>query len=171
MKYDLDSLGRDETVIMIKRLHSEDIDMVMNIISHKDIWSWITDDMSPPEPPRMSLVNVLDNSNEYVLGLGKNGAPCVGLAAFHPINGITFDFHIMVLPEYRGDFIRLDIVDSISWMFNSTPCRKIEASVPEFNERMRKAIIKWGFAQEGISRGSFMKNNTIYNRHVFGKEG
>ena len=54
------------------------------------------------------------------------------------------------------------------FLFQKTPCLKIVAIIPEFNQLMRLTVRKIGMKQEGIITKSFMKRFRMWDQYVYG---
>jgi RimJ/RimL family protein N-acetyltransferase len=92
-----------------------------------------------------------------------------GIVAFIPINSISWNPHIAVLPEYRGKGTEL-MQSGLEWMFKNTECKKVVAFPPSYNKPMIRVFEKCGFKQEGFSPNSFMFKGQIYDRLLLGIE-
>lgn len=84
------------------------------------------------------------------------------LFLYVPVNCITWQIHANVLPESRGNGARL-FSDTLAYMFEDTPCRKIIAMVPVCNPRANRMGRKCGFIQEGLIRGSWKLNDQVFD--------
>ena len=93
----------------------------------------------------------------------------VGIIEFVPMNAITWNPHIAILPQYRGLGTQA-MKKAIAWMFLNTPCKKIFAAPPAFNTRMIRVFRKCGFKREGISPKSFPWRGEIHDRVLMGLE-
>jgi len=95
----------------------------------------------------------------------------VGIVSFIPINSVTWNPHIVVVPEYQGSGVGTAILlDAIEWMFSNTPCRKIVAYPPVFKGKMIRVFEKCGFKVEGYSPASFLWRGVLHDRVLMGLE-
>lgn len=131
-----------------------DIDLVKAVICHPEIQPAICEG-EPSFPVHDSI---------YYL-MPEDGA---GVVMFMPINTITWNPHIAVLPEHRGRGSEL-MAAGCQWMFDNTPCRKIVAFPPAFNKAMIRVFEKCGFAHEGVSPNSFMFYGEMHDRILMGR--
>jgi RimJ/RimL family protein N-acetyltransferase len=143
-------------------------EMVRSILTfpgvRADVWEG---DGEIPVPIHHSIYHLIVRCENY--NDGAVSEPVIGVVAFMPINSITWNPHIAILPAYRGNGT-LAMADAISWMAQNTPCRKLVAYPPEFNAKMIRVFEKCGFNKEGYSPKSFHWRGSIHGRVLMGKE-
>ena len=139
---------------------TSDVFLISRIVEHPEIKPQIWDsDDSVSIPLHETIYHLVARLDGEV----------VGLVSFVPINSITWNPHISILPKYRGrgtDVMRL----GINWMFENTPCIKLVAFPPTFKKAMIRVFEKCGFEHEGFSSKSFRFNDVIYDRLLMGLE-
>ncbi len=108
-------------------------------------------------------------AKEELFGDGAVYDATVGVVAFLPLNSITWNPHVAILPEHRGCGTEA-LAAAVEWMFANTECRKIFASPPEFNVAMIRVFEKCGFSIEGISPKSYRWHGQVHDRLLMGKE-
>jgi RimJ/RimL family protein N-acetyltransferase len=95
----------------------------------------------------------------------------IGFVAFMPVNSITWNPHIAILPEHRGRGVGTEAMSlAIGWMFAHTACKKIVAYPPVTNLAMVRVFEKCGLRHEGVCRRSFLYHGQIYDRLAMGME-
>lgn len=93
----------------------------------------------------------------------------MGIMAFLPVNKVTWNPHIAILPEHRGNGVA-SLMSGLAWMFENTPCLKVVAYPPVFNTRMIHVFKKCGFTVEGRSVKSFLWRGEVHDRLLMGLE-
>lgn len=93
----------------------------------------------------------------------------LGIVAYIPVNPVTWNPHIGILPAHRGRGTEV-MSESLRWMFENTPCRKVVAHPPVFNKRVIRLFEKCGFAVEGESPASFPWRGGLHDRLLMGIE-
>jgi len=134
-----------------------DYDLIMDIMTHPDIYPYISDDGSPSQED----FSPIQSDDIYYLICEA------GLFMYHPHNCITVEVHSCVLPEYRGKSVAYAKA-SVEWMFENTKYRKVITQVPSYNKRALVYAQKAGLEIEGTNRMSFMKNGKIYDQTILG---
>lgn len=108
---------------------------------------------------------------EPIFGDGAVEDRLVGIVAFMPVNAITWNPHIAILPMKQDRGVGTEALRAaVAWMFKNTPCRKVVASPPSFKGAMIRVFEKCGFRIEGMSPASFRWNGRVYDRLMMGIE-
>lgn len=140
-----------------------DADLVRSVVTHPEIYPFISDDHSPAvedyAPP------VADGI--YWLAC-YSGNALAGLFMAHPWNGITYEIHTCILPAFRGVRAREATAAVLAWIFSNTNCLKLVTHVPVWNEAAFRLATASGMKPEGINRQSFMKNQIIHDQTLLG---
>ena len=144
-----------------------DADLIRSVVGHPEIKPLVLESEDVPVPMHDSIYyfkaieeRIADGAVEDVL---------IGIVAFMPVNNISWNPHICVLPEHRGkgtEVMRL----AVEWMFSNTPCAKVVAFPPAFNKPMVRVFEKCGFRLEGISPKSFLWHGELHARFLMGME-
>lgn len=92
----------------------------------------------------------------------------VGCMTFIPINAVTWNPHIAILPEHRGKGTET-MKAGIEWMLENTGFQKLVAYPPEYNKPMIRVFEKCGFKCEGYSPASILKNGVLHGRYLMGR--
>lgn len=142
-------------------LRTFDPELIKSIITHPKVYKHCIDDSSPP-PEEFEPFVV-----EQLFNLIAYEEKAAGAFMFVPVNLITYEMHLAMLPEFWGRG-REALHLAIDWMFTHTPCRKIIGGVPAFNRLTVRLLEAVGFEDEGICSKSFQKNGIIYDRLMLG---
>lgn len=138
-----------------------DVEVVRSILTHPDIYDRISEDGALPRedyiPPMIGCA--------YVLGIV--GAEPIGVMIYHPINGVTWECHVQVLPEFRRSHAEEFTQKAIAWAWDMG-AKKIVAQIPVIHPNVRQFALKCGFEDEGINRRSHMKNNQLHDQWYMG---
>lgn len=146
---------------MIKRCTKEDAELIDRLMTDRSIWEFISDDMCHAET--FTVHELLVNNRIYVLLIDNES-----LFLFLPINGITYDVHVCILPNKRGEMAINNSRQAYNFMFQNTVCQKIIAHIPCFNRKAYALSVRCGFRFEGINRKSFLKHGSLYDQIMMG---
>lgn len=146
-----------------------DIDFIWSVISHPQIKPVLfenDDEMAVPEHERIYYLAPYEDA---FVDPGAVEKVRVGVVAFIPLNQVTWNPHIAILPQHRGkgtEAMKL----GLEWMFHNTPCQKITAFPPVTNGAMVRVFEKCGMKQEGYSPRSYLQHGQLVDRFMFGME-
>lgn len=146
----------------VQRLGVDHRDYVNLVLSHPEVYEWISDDNSPA-PGQTDFAAILSAEGIYVL----RPNPWT-VFILHPWNSICYEVHTNVLPEGRGPMAVQACREGMSWMFHNTPCQKIVTQVPTFNRPALALARRAGMKPEGINSKSFLKNGHLYDQTILG---
>lgn len=146
-----------------------DHEAVRAVIGHPAVRPYSDDSDGDLVVPMHAKIYHLLANEDIGVDPGEIQTRTLGSVSFVPVNGITWNPHIGVLPEYRGRGTEV-MRAACAWMFRNTPCEKIVAYPPTSNPRMVRVFEKCGFAREGYSPRSFPWRGSIYDRILMGKE-
>lgn len=134
---------------------STDMEAVARILNHPKVYDMITDDTCiPPVIPCAHHLHLMNEEKTAVLILV-------------PMNGITCEVHMAVLPELWGraaTFVR----ECIAWGWKNTRYMKAITYCPEYNRAAIALAKRCGFKEEGRVKDSFLKNWQLHDQIVFG---
>lgn len=162
-------IGRPEerrAEISISR--TTDLQAIAEILSHDGVRDLVWDDSGPAALSIHEKIYYLMATRD-VWDEGSVSSVPIGVMAFIPINAVTWNPHIAVLPKYRGtgtDVMRA----GVDWIFTNTECKKLVAHPPEYNAAMIRVFEKCGFKSEGYSPRSILKGGTLHGRKLMGIE-
>ena len=138
-----------------------DVDVVRAILTHHSIYECIAEDGTPPREDYIpEMIGVA-----YVVGIV--GAEPIGLMIYHPVNGVTWECHVQVLPEYRKEFADEFAEKAIQWAWDFS-VQKIVAQIPFLYPNVREFSLRHGFDDEGINRKSYLKNGQLHDQWYMG---
>jgi len=138
-----------------------DVDIVRAILTHPDIYDRIAEDGTA------AAKDYYPDMTDGVYLVGADGDDLVGLMAYEPINGVTWECHVQVLPKHRKTLADEFAQTALRWAFDMG-CEKIVAQIPVLYPNVRDFGIKHGFEVEGINRKSYMKNGQLYDQWYMG---
>jgi RimJ/RimL family protein N-acetyltransferase len=132
------------------------------------IVNWITD----PSPVWDKIEQfMMDDNNELekhgqFIGVFEN-SKMAGAFLVKKLNEHCYEIHGGVHPDFWGQGPEIcDILGKT--LFSRTPCLKIIAIIPEYNQLMRKCVEKIGMKQEGIITRSFLKWMKLHDQYLYG---
>ncbi len=152
--------------IKIERCDITDRLYVDFVMRHPQIYPHISDDLSP-EAGEFTAELLLQNPNVLVLKpmIGREPA---GVFVFHPWNGVTYEVHSCVLPQWRGKNAAHAAMAAALWIFENTNARKIVTLIPEFNRRAYALAYRAGMRAEGVNKKSFLKDGALHDTILMG---
>jgi RimJ/RimL family protein N-acetyltransferase len=138
-----------------------DVDVVRSILTHPAIYDRIAEDGTLPREDYIpDMIGAA-----YVVGIV--GADPIGVMIYHPVNGITWECHVQVLPEYRKEHADEFAQKALQWAWDMG-VQKIVAQIPELYPNVRDFGLRHGFAVEGTNRKSYLKNGQIHDQWYLG---
>ena len=153
-----DESGVRDVFVRLER--SEDMALIRSIIEHPGILPFIWD---KPDRIPVYVHMLIHNMIAYL------DSAVIGIVTFVPLNSITWNPHISILPDYRGHGTAV-MRAATKWMFEKTGCRKICAFPPTYNKPMIRVFEKCGYKHEGFSPRSFEFKGIICDRLLMGIE-
>lgn len=143
---------------------TRDYALIGEIMRHKAIYRYISDDFSPP----VEQFRPIEGEWPFYL-LVKDGPRAVyGLFLFHPENHICWKVHTCLLPCTWGELAKEAGKDAIQWIFANTPCQRIVTDVPVMNRLALKFAIDCGMERFGFNPASFQKNGALQDQILLG---
>ena len=106
------------------------------------------------------------NDGAYIVGI--EDASLIGLMAYEPINGVTWECHVQVMPKYRKTHADEFAQKALQWAWDMG-CHKLMATIPVIYPTVKDFGLKHGFEIEGISKQSYLKNGQILDQWYLGK--
>ena len=149
---------------------TEDVALVRSVIGHPGVRKFLLDDNEEVAVPLHPSIYYLSVRQAQFMD-GAVADALIGVVAFIPVNTITWNPHIGILPEHQGCGLgTFAMREAVAWMFANTPCRKVVAYPPAFNGAMVSVFKKCGFRIEGHSPDSFLWHGKIHDRLLMGIE-
>lgn len=84
-----------------------------------------------------------------------------------PINGVTVEIHVNVLPMYRRKR-HATCRAAFRWILSNTRYQKVIAWVPSIHRHIRRFAVEMGMAVEGNSTQSYRKNGALHDQWLLG---
>lgn len=139
---------------------TKDSEFVKYCLTHPAVWRHIQDDAAKdidPKlyfPPMSGVIYI--KAGEYGLLIGR------------PVNYITYDIHVALLPSARGRAIEI-CRGAMSWFFglSEKPIR-LTATIPCNKNNIIRLAQNIGMEFIGINKRSFMHNGVLYDQHLYG---
>ena len=141
--------------------------LVTEIITNPKIYPHVSDDYSPPQD-EFTAERLVQNAWIYFL-TPIFEERTVGVFMVHGHNGVMYEVHTCILPEFWGKSVEAAKVGT-QWMFENTPCRKLITLVPVYNRLAYRLALRAGMKDQGIITKSFLKNGTLFDQYVLGIE-
>ena len=135
--------------------------LIRCVVTHKQIWPYVSDDGSDFENYTPPIEGVL-----WVQVLEKG--VCLGVYMFHQHNSITYEIHTCLLPQAWGSKSKQAGKLVLDWIFENTPCQKLITQVPQTNSLALKYAKQCGLVVEGNNRQSFLKNGQTIDQIQLG---
>ena len=136
---------------------------IRELLIDPEVYPYMTEDLSPPayefKPPESEVIYYLAMRVAFRTG---------GLCMFMPINGVTLDGHIAVLPEYRGAPALEGVKKCFEWIWENTPYARIEARVPDYNRAAIYLANLAGMKRFGVSEKSFLRGGLLHDQVLLG---
>lgn len=147
---------------MIRLYNTFDMNLVKSIITDDEIWDQITEDGTKKEEYNpcfdSGMIWLLVKFNEDVAGVIYVNKETICSISIHPNLKNKYRMH------YK------DMMNELFKWFLSLPeeVQKINCSIPVNLKKVNNSALKIGFKSEGVNRYSFLKNNEIYDRIMYG---
>lgn len=152
--------------ITIERCGIADRLYVDFVMRHPQIYPHISDDLSP-KAGDFTSGPLLHNPNVVALK-PRIGVDPAGVFIFHPWNGVTYEVHSCVLPQWRGRNAANAALYAALWIFGNTDARKIVTLVPAYNRRAYALAWRAGMRAEGVNKKSFLKDGKLHDAILMG---
>jgi len=139
---------------------TRDQEYIKYCLTHPYVWRNSCDDAMKNVDPELFFPPM--NGVLYVK------AADFGLLIGKPVNFITYDVHIALLPIARG-MAKIICQEAIQTFFESSdkPLR-LTASIPSFNIKTIKLAGDVGMEFIGINKKSFLRDGVLFDQHLFG---
>ena len=130
-----------------------DYTIALGLVEH--CWYEISEDDAPKYIP--------DVINEIWVGL-HNGDNLVGGYRIHQINGVCYQGHAFMIPEYRKQYSVEGCITTLKYITETIPgLQKLIASTPAKFKNVMHFLEKIGFKEEGVNRLSYRKDGKIWD--------
>lgn len=139
---------------------TQDECFINHCLTHPAVWRVGTDDVLSNVNPKLFFTQIdgvlYIKAGEYGILIGR------------PVNYISFEVHVALLPEARGKAVDI-CKGAMQWLFSkSTRPLRLIASIPEYNKLAIRLARKVGMEFIGINKLSFQKDGKLFDQHLFG---
>jgi RimJ/RimL family protein N-acetyltransferase len=148
--------------MIIRRSYDEEF--LYNTMMHPSVHPYILDDSSMDD---LDINPIINSKNWFFLVPEVDEEP-IGFFMCNPVNFVTWEIHVAILPKFRGKIAKLGAIGAIRWMFTHTTCKKIIARISVTNKAAINFAKKAGLTEEGISQKSFSVGGKLYDEIMFG---
>src|SRR5574343_1353572 len=140
----------------VMRLTLNHLPAVTAVLKHPEIYRWIADDQTGPVE-HYSAEPLLANEAVYFL-MPRPGC----LAIYSPlVSGIMYQVHMAIVPSMRGSIGYAAGQETVRWMFENTPARKLVGFTPSNNRVAILFALKQGFRKTGKITGGRQQHGKI----------
>lgn len=140
-----------------------DLDLIRAVVTHPKIYRMLGDDFSPKAEDFQPQIN---EHLWYVVV--QSGSKVGGLFFLHPHNGICWEVHTCLLPEFWGPQAIEAARGLIPWVFENTACRRLVTSVPEYNRLALKLALHAGLKAYGRNPKAYQKHRRLHDLVLLG---
>lgn len=147
-------------MILLKRTF--DYELVKRIVTHHEVYPWLSDDGSPP-PEEW---HAIQHEAMYYVLVERDGEP-VGVLMFTPQNSVCYEGHTALLPEVWGQGAEIGAM-AAAWLFENSPCQRLIGNAPMFNPRALQYARSAGMEPFGVNARSYLKGGVLYDQIVLG---
>jgi len=125
------------------------------IFSHPSVRRWAGDDFG-----------VGEMRSDFLYLTDETEGSCITV---HPLGYVCYSVHLSLLPRLWGKGI--EIADEAElWIFNNTPCQKIQSIIPVYNRLALKIARDAGMKEEGVLCKSISRWFRLHDQILFGIE-
>ena len=137
-----------------------DKEEALEILTHPSIYSTIKDDYSALRED----FYIPEDMAVLVCYVDDQPASCLTL---QQMNGITWDVHVQILPEYREMSLELGH-KMLNWIWENTTAEKLVAFISFKYENVKRYAERMGFEVEGISKNSIRIEGELIDQWLMG---
>lgn len=133
--------------------------LIKDYVLNTNIFEQIFDDLHDPYKYNPDINDL------WLAVYDKDGL--AGVCSFSLVNSITLDIHPFFAKKTKG---RKGIICCLNWLKRQTYRRveKVVAAIPACHKSVYNCAKRIGFIDEGVCKGSFLKDGDIYDRYYLG---
>jgi hypothetical protein len=136
-----------------------DFELVRRILTHPQLYPRMGDDYIPP----VEQYQVPTDPRFWYL-LAFDGDELLGLVPLYLENVVCWQLHFALLPHTWGGKSHDVGRELPGWLWANTPCRRLVAHVPAWNERVLRFLPKYmGMTQYGRNTKAFMTGGILHD--------
>lgn len=148
-------------VMEIRIEPTNNMDTVKMVITHPQIYPYVTDDGSPP-------VEEYEPSANAAHLLVWCGSDLLGLFVLVPQNSVTVEVHTCLMPIARGERAAAAAKELIRWVWSNTTFKRLVTNVPGYNRLALRFALAAGMTKYGTNTRSYMKNGVLWDQIMLG---
>lgn len=140
-----------------------DAALIRSIVTAPGIWECVSENGQQKhdyEPPIIDAIEWVALTNEK--------SQVIGVLLIHPLNTVTCECHINIIPKYRQEYSMLAGLACRRYMLEDTEYDKFNTQVPDIYPNVAKFLKQFGFVHEGTNRKSINKHDTLVDQHHYG---
>ena len=161
---------------------THDAALIRAIVTHPRLWPHVGDDFTPcadawrPEFAPYLLYLLCKDAHEPLRG-GRDEAALLsepktpedvlGLWLF-VIRGACWETHACMLPGVWGAQATRCAREMFAWLWRSTPCRRLIASIPAYNRPALAFAARIGMTRFAVNERSYLRDGVLYDQILFG---
>lgn len=150
-------------MLTFERTH--DAELVRSIVTHPKVYRGSL--LSDFAPAREHYQVAADDANWYLIP--RYAGEPLGVFVFCPYNPVWWEVHIAMLPQCWG--IADEVAQAmVRWMREHCPCKKITATIPDYNRLTLALARRIGMSFIGLNTKSTLKDGQLRDQHIFGLE-
>ena len=140
-----------------------DYPMIRRMATHPMLYEASRDDFTPPA----SEYSPVENDAIIYLAANVNDIP-QGILMMIPFSPILYDVHISFLPEMWGEKSIQAARAAFQWMWDNTPCVRIQAQIPEDNTHALQLALNSGMIAFGKNDKCYLKQGMLRDMILLG---
>lgn len=149
---------------MIRFEPTKDYALVRRVLTHPKIWPHLADDFSGSPADFQPIDNLATIGYVAVW----DGAELCGVFTFAYQNAICWEIHCALLPQAWGFRSKRIARELARWIWHSTACRRLVATIAESNEPALRFAMEAGFEVIGVNHASVQRGGTLEDRVLCG---
>lgn len=139
---------------------TKDIQFITKCLTDPAVWRLGSDDAMNGINPKIFF--------PPITGITYIKAGDYGLLIGLPVNHVTMDVHVALLPCAKGNAVDI-CKGAMKWLFNnSNRVIRLTSLIPEYNQLAIKLAEKVGMELIGVNKKSFQKNSQVFDQHYYG---
>ena len=143
---------------------SHDMELVRVVLTHPQIYPWITDDSCPPAKEFQPV----DHPQFWYVIVREAPDEVLGLWMLVPQNEICWEIHTCLLPKAWGTTAREAAAEFLQWVWKNTSCWRLITNVPVNNRLAFRFAKAAGMTVFGLNEKSFLKNDEALDQIMLG---
>lgn len=147
---------------MFRFERTRDLALVRQVVTHPDVWPFISDDFSPPAADFQPTAH---ESLWYIAA--SDDKELLGIWLFE-VRGACWEVHTCLLSSARGRRGLAAAKALARWIWDETPCRVIVTHVPDDNPAAAWFARAAGMREFGRIPRSWLKRGVLHDQILLG---